>query len=237
MSVSTDAYSQPQPPVPSGRRPRSIHVLGVLLIALLGLCCVAQVASAVIFGLRYALLGEWIADPASVTNDRLAASDMFSALSGLGELVVTLATAILFVVWLWRARRNSEAFFVTRHRRNRAWVILGWIIPIVSFWFPRQIVDDVWQTSDKREPPGSDLMFVSRAGLVTAWWTFFLLYMYGTNVVERAFRDAATMDALRDQSLAYLLLTPFGIAAGVLAILVVRRITTMQESSMGATIG
>jgi Domain of unknown function (DUF4328) len=232
-----EMLNEPQPATLAGRRPRSIHVLGVLAMAVLGLCCVAQVASAVIFGLRYALLGEWITDSSSVTEDQLAASDLFTTLSAFGELAVNLAAAILFVIWLWRARRNSEAFFVTRHRRHRAWLILGWIVPIVSFWFPKQIVDDIWRTSDKRQPPGTELTFLPRPGLVTAWWTFFLLYMYGTNLVERRFRDAATMDALQEQALAYLLLTPLGFTAAVLAILVVRRITTMQEASLGAQIG
>jgi hypothetical protein len=32
-------------------------------------------------------------------------------------------------------------------------VIGGWFCPVVNFWFPKQIVDDVIAASDPRTPP------------------------------------------------------------------------------------
>jgi hypothetical protein len=51
------------------------------------------------------------------------------------------------------------------------WVVGGWFCPVVNFWFPKQIVDDVIAASDPRTPPlFPDLRRIPRHGLVLAWW-------------------------------------------------------------------
>ena len=40
-------------------------------------------------------------------------------------------------VWLFSARKAAEVISPgARHSRSRAWVWLGWWVPIVSLWFP-----------------------------------------------------------------------------------------------------
>jgi hypothetical protein len=29
-----------------------------------------------------------------------------------------------------------------------AWIVFGWIVPVVNLWFPYQIVQSIWRTSD-----------------------------------------------------------------------------------------
>ena len=88
-----------------------------------------------------------------------------------GWLLALSAAAVVFIVWLWRARGNAEFFCYGRHRRGRGWVIGGWFCAVVNFWFPKQIVDDVIAASDPRTPPLlPDLRRIPSHGLVLAWW-------------------------------------------------------------------
>ena len=51
-------------------------------------------------------------------------------------------TGIVFMRWLWLARTNAEAIEPAPHRHSPIWAVLGWIVPIVSFWFPQAVVRD-----------------------------------------------------------------------------------------------
>ncbi|MEV0075874.1 PQQ-binding-like beta-propeller repeat protein [Nocardia neocaledoniensis] len=79
------------------------------------------------------------------------------------------AGAVVFLVWLWRARRNAEVLFAGRHRRSIGWVIWGWVCPVVNLWFPHTIMADLVRASDPRTP-GGDLRGQPGIALVSAWW-------------------------------------------------------------------
>jgi len=82
--------------------------------------------------------------------------------------VSIVAWSIVFLVWLWRARADAELLGY-RQRRAQGWAFWGWIVPIVSIWFPFQIMRDIWRASqaDRRAGP--------RAWVVPAWWAAWLL--------------------------------------------------------------
>jgi len=82
--------------------------------------------------------------------------------------VVLAATAILFLAWFRRARINAERS-TWRQRRARAWVILGWIIPIANLWVPFQLMGDIWRAG---LPPARQTRV---AWLPVLWWASWLL--------------------------------------------------------------
>jgi hypothetical protein len=156
--------------------------------------------------------------------DLLAAVGVSSA--GLVLLALTsIAAGIVFLVWLWRARINAEGFSgPDAHRRGRGWTIGGWFCPIVNWWFPFQIVADIWRASDpgRRE---------EQPGLVMAWW---FLYLAQTAVVLATFHNTLGTATPTDQQLstaatAATVTTAVHAAAGVLIIMVIRRITQWQN--------
>ncbi|MDX6259432.1 MAG: hypothetical protein QOH84_1120 [Kribbellaceae bacterium] len=105
------------------------------------------------------------------------------------------ATGVIFVIWLWKARENSEVFTPSTgvvyqgakrlgdgvHRRDQGWVIGSWICPIVQFWYPLQVVEDVIRAS---EPPGEPGRAKSSRGLLYGWWaawtTFWVIIVGGS---------------------------------------------------------
>ena len=143
-----------------------------------------------------------------------------------------LAAGVVFIVWLWRARGNAELFCYGQHRRGRGWVIGGWFCPVVNFWFPKQIVDDVIAASDPRTPPlFRDLRRIPRQGVVLAWWLTWVATMVRGNVGNPDL--AADVQDVSDRVLGASVSTVGAVltaVAAVLAIRVVRLVSRLQMS-------
>jgi hypothetical protein len=87
-----------------------------------------------------------------------------SALTLLVEIGLWVTTAL----WLTKVRQNAVLLNPRGQRRSEVWVWLAWIIPIVNFWFPKQLVDDAlsttaWARGEQR-----------RMG-TASWWTAWLV--------------------------------------------------------------
>lgn len=80
--------------------------------------------------------------------------------------VVLLGAFVVTCLWLWRARKNVELLSPTsRHARSRGWVWGGWLVPVVSLWFPFQVVRDVLRVRSHHPS------FGTRVGW---WWGLFI---------------------------------------------------------------
>jgi hypothetical protein len=147
-----------------------------------------------------------------------AASFAFAA--GLPALVLLLVAGAVFLVWLHRARLNSELLFgATGHRRGRGWVIWGWFCPVVNLWFPFEVVDDV-HFAATRLPDG----------LVRGWWGAFLLQLLvGHALSGHYWNDDVTAWELRTAAGASTVTAVVSGVAAVLAIGIIRRVDVGQH--------
>ncbi|MFJ1766829.1 DUF4328 domain-containing protein [Amycolatopsis sp. NPDC088138] len=132
-------------------------------------------------------------------------------------------TGIVFVRWLWLARTNAEVIELARHRHSPMWVVLGWIVPIVSFWFPQMVVRDVWNASNPQRPRGAGMLYPTPGGeLISWWWAAFLVNQVLSTIGARLTEDAAVM---RDVDTVAAVAQ---VAAAVLVIKIGARITAWQ---------
>jgi hypothetical protein len=86
-------------------------------------------------------------------------------LSFIGQAVA----GIIVILWLVRARTNSDALYGARHRLAAGWAIGGWFIPIGNLFLPLVVVLDVVKASN---PTGQSLPQVWmwwRAGSAAVW--------------------------------------------------------------------
>nr|WP_238350763.1 DUF4328 domain-containing protein [Kribbella shirazensis] len=103
-----------------------------------------------------------------------------------------IGTAIAFLIWLWRARDNVDVLYspfaqhpvvsaAGPHRRSPGWVVGAWFCPIVQFWYPLQVVEDVARASEPPGRPGIARSGRIRALLYTWWatWTGFWVIIVG----------------------------------------------------------
>ncbi|RAY11412.1 hypothetical protein DPM19_30795 [Actinomadura craniellae] len=200
-------------------------VLGLLTIAGLGIWTTVALLSVVVLVLRIRILGEAGADPRQVDLSALESNDSLLVLVAGLQGVLLFATAVLFCLWLLRARANAEAILDHAQRWSRPWTVFGWVVPIANLWIPKQVVDDIWAISAGR----SDAKPGSRP--VMAWWACWLIYLIGDRIVALGFQaEDGGLAAERDQAIASLALMLPGVAAAALAALVIWKINGMQEA-------
>jgi hypothetical protein len=162
---------------------------------------------------------------------RLDDTIQLTILSRLPNIVLSLAMAIVFYRWMHRAWVNA-ALLGRRTHRSRAWLFWGWIAPPFFFSYGYRFITGMRASSthpalETRRPSGA---------LLSWWWALYIVYVLGSFVMPvvsgswwTTLNDAEWATYKRNDLVADLVLLPVGIAAAVLAISVVRGISTLQE--------
>lgn len=161
-------------------------------------------------------------------------------------LGVWLPAGAVFVIWLRRARLNSEWLCASPHTRARGWAVTSWIVPFVNLWFPYQIVRDVWKASNpnvgsRPGAPSDHLRWVPGSRLLVWWWAAVI----GARVANAV---SAQLSLRAESSSAEFLLnwlqgiaiidsigTACDLIAGVLIIVAVRQISRWQDAARAST--
>nr|WP_248003086.1 DUF4328 domain-containing protein [Streptomyces sp. RLB1-33] len=149
-------------------------------------------------------------------------ADSVMAAAGVVQLVSLAATVVFYLVWFYRVRINAEVFDPFGHEMGRVWVGWGWFVPVVNFWFPRRIMLNTWDAS---RPAGSR----TSHGLVNAWWVMWTITLFVGRSGFESYRKAETAVELYVAAGDVLFADVTGVVAAVLAILVVLRLTRMQN--------
>ncbi|GAB2501774.1 hypothetical protein GCM10027063_46450 [Promicromonospora xylanilytica] len=140
---------------------------------------------------------------------------------------VQLATYVVACLWLYTSRSTAVAAtpgFV--HARSKVWAWLGWWVPIVSLWFPYQVVRDIRR--------GTATGPVSAIG---GWWAAWLVFVTLSNAAGRmTSRTTAEATAIAAEALVLveLVATVGMIVALVLWIRIVRDVSRSQGERIAA---
>ncbi|MBM7862928.1 DUF4328 domain-containing protein [Lentzea nigeriaca] len=136
-------------------------------------------------------------------------------------LVAYVLAGITFIVWMYWARLNSHATASRhQHKWSPIWVIVGWLIPIVNLFVPYATMQDIWRASDRGQGTLA-LQLRPKSGLVTAWWSCWIVSFVLAYVGARLQTDQAVWSTLS---------TAATVAAAVLAIGIIRKINDAQHS-------
>lgn len=173
------------------------------------------------------MVGREVAHPGSVSLSVLGLSDTLLLAVGVVWLLTYLATGVVFILWLWRARANTEIYHpYGHHQRHRLWVIFGWFVPGVNFWFPYQIVRDTWDSSLPTTPDSGRPDRTFR--LITLWWLVWVAFVVADRIYARL--PVETLEQVGTDAQFLVVNESILIAAAVLAIFVVRRVTALQAA-------
>ncbi|MFI6324024.1 DUF4328 domain-containing protein [Nonomuraea sp. NPDC050556] len=200
---------------------RPIRTVAYLAIA--GLTLTSLVAVAMIVGELYAiaLVHRLRTAPELVAQMEIDTFNNAAALLEKARRYSYILAAVLFLVWLMRARSNAESLVPVPHRHAEAWGIFGWA-PVVNLWIPKRFADDIWSASQPGGLRTGSLRTEPRSGLIWAWWLTWLLATY-LAMTPRFM--AYGVDALGVEISGLAL----SVAAAVLASAVILKITAAQE--------
>ncbi|GAA2833815.1 DUF4328 domain-containing protein [Kribbella solani] len=211
---------------------QQVGTVGKIAIGLLGASTVTHLLSTWSDWNTYSVVHRYLVGLPGAENADLNRADTIAKMTAIPNVIVSVAAAVVFVIWLWRVRVNSEVFCQADHRRGHGWVLASWFVPGPNLWYPKQIVDDVWLASDPKTPVYSDDLRRFRTPPLTSVWWVAWIGALAFDVVVRRFLMwmEPTVGSLRVIALAgtaSLLLTA---VSAVAATLVIRKINHMQTT-------
>ncbi|MEV2255846.1 DUF4328 domain-containing protein [Streptomyces sp. NPDC050147] len=242
--AATASKPEPRLPYASGGRPaylRSPVGLAWATVALLGVVIAADLyslwAGTVVQGVMEDLLSaRYAVGPGPDLVGEAERADTLYAVSGWLQTGALVATCAVFLCWFHRVRVNAEVFEPYIHSKTRGWAVGGWFVPVVNLWFPRRIALDIWDASGERSVALDRTMTLGDSSargthpLINGWWTLWVANLFVGRWATSAYWDAEEADEV-DAALSQMMFADvMDIAAAVLAILFVRRLTRMQDA-------
>jgi hypothetical protein len=149
------------------------------------------------------------------------ADSLYGVAAG-AQAVSMVGCVVVYLCWFHRVRANAQVFNPFGHSKSPGWAIGGWFVPVANLWFPRRITLDIWDASS---PWGTTRSHT----LVNAWWALWLASLFAGRAATSDYGDSGGAAQVRDGALRMLISDSLDIAAAVLAILVVVRLTRMQH--------
>ncbi|MFE0421110.1 DUF4328 domain-containing protein [Streptomyces sp. NPDC058953] len=218
-------YGAPMPFAPAPPRVTAPVGLSYAVIALLGVYVLAALLS-VGASLNLASVAEDMdVSPFSVTKDDADDADALMALAIVFRVLVVIVTGILFIIWFAIARGNAAAFAPQIDKWGKGFAVGGWFIPFACVAIPRLVAGATWEAS-RRNPyaPKSE----QPRTILTVWWTLCIVSYLAWQGTVMNYDKAETPGALKSAAYGLVFADLLSVAAAVMAIFVVRKITRMQ---------
>ncbi|MGW6197634.1 DUF4328 domain-containing protein [Kribbella sp. NPDC055110] len=211
---------------------QQVGTVGKIAIGLLGASTVTHLLSTWSDWNTYSVVHRYLGGMPNVDDADLNRADAIAKVTAIPNVIISVAAAVVFVIWLWRARVNSEVFSQADHRRSHGWVLASWFVPGPNLWYPKQIVDDVWIASDPKTPVYSDDLRRFRTPTLTSVWWVAWIGALAFDVVVRRFLMwmEATVGSLRGIALAGSASLVLTVVSAVAATMVIRKINHMQTT-------
>lgn len=161
---------------------------------------------------------------------RLDEANSLNSLVGGVQAGSLIACMIVYLCWFVRVRANAGVFDPGEQSMKPWWAVVGWFVPFLNLWYPRRITLEVWDASRPSGARGSHL-------LVNVWWTLWILSLIADRMSAGRDPESFGPDGTRALAQLSLISNTVEIATGVLAILVVLRLTRMQHEKALARAG
>ncbi|MET7935896.1 DUF4328 domain-containing protein [Streptomyces sp. NPDC005322] len=204
-----------------GTRVKSVRGLGNALLTVFGLWVALTVIDLYLNMSLFGAYRDFFDGEGTIAavGRRKEAADSMDIGTGVSGLVVL----VLWLIWFWRTYVNATVLAPGRQRFGSGYAVGAWFIPVAQLWIPKQIANDVW-TSSATPGPGR----VPRAALHW-WWTLFVT-MFCVDPLAGLVELGSEDDWDKRVSVVFNITDDIvSLLAAVLAMVVVARLTGMQE--------
>jgi hypothetical protein len=180
-----------------------------------------------------------VLDGADVSLDDLDSNDTRQGIAGLLSFGAFVAAVVMFLRWFHAAYRNLKALGQPNLRFTTRWAIGGWFVPFLNLWRPKQIANDIWTGSGPDTPTLDGTAWwkdQSIPALLGVWWAAWIISIYVDNIGLRTLFNTDTAEEVRTADWVDITSLVVDAVAAILAIQVVRRLTTRQEEQVARTL-
>lgn len=209
----------------------SAYTRGVVAMSFLGVVALVRLVGIAAYTSQDALLRSARAG-ARITPAVAAANDMRVGGIAVVSLILLIATAIAFLMWVHRAYSNLPALGVTHLKYTPAWAVGGFFVPFLNLVRPYQVLSELWHRSSPFEKAGG-------GALITFWWLVWLggnaCGMMASSLSESPAGSHRSIDELLLGTRWFMISDGLVAVAALLAILMVRGINRRQAQRMSMT--
>jgi hypothetical protein len=162
----------------------------------------------------------------------LAWFDIAYGIVGLLTVPLSLATAILFLVWVNRANKNARALGAQGMQFTPGWCVGWFFVPIMNLFKPFQAIREIFQASDPRSD-ATNWKLAGSSGVVGLWWG---LWLIGNVLGQIEFRLAMREDDLEASAALGAVNAVLGVILCLVAMQLVRGLHRRQETKAGRSV-
>ena len=148
----------------------------------------------------------------------------FVALSSIAELLVFLVSGFLCLRWIHRMAHNARAR-ASYMQYTPGWSIGWYFVPIAYWWKPYQAMKEIWGESEKQ----AGAQGVNGGVLLGWWWTLWIAVSVISNASFRLSMRSSSPETLLTVNTLDLTSNALEIPLAIVFIVMVRRLTAMQE--------
>ena len=157
-------------------------------------------------------------------------NDLRQGVLALLQIGFFIATIIVFLSWFRRAYGNLHRMGINYLRHKESMAIWSFVIPIVSLWWPVQIMNEIWsETQEKIKQADPSYLIKHGEMLIGGWWTLYIV----TGIIDRyVFRMSMGEDSLEELlriSQATMVLDFLQLIEALVVIYLVSKISTMEK--------
>jgi len=209
---------------------QSLRLRSQLVTCFFGLHVLVSIAAACSdVSIAHFLQGLTQGDPENAA--RATAHDERQSLIGIVETGVDIACAVVFLMWFQRAYKNLHTVRYEPLEFSPGWAIGGFCVPFLNLVRPYKIMKEICAGSTfLAEEPGQHAETLASLRIQARWWwTLFLSDSAIGNAAGRTLANAEGLDQILTAEWIDFGSELYSIPAAVVALLLVRRVTEVQE--------
>ncbi len=164
-------------------------------------------------------------------NERLTiATDTIQGLIGMIQIVLYAISVVVFINWFKRAYGNLHRLGITNLKYTETMAAWAWFIPILSFYRPVVIMNEIWTETQKEiKKRDSAYTIISGKSSIGLWWVFFISSIFiGAYILELGF-NLDTLESLIENLQAILISDILNIPEALLVIFIVSKLSKMES--------
>jgi len=208
-------------------------ILGQTLIDILVYLIVIVLQFSQIVLLSRVLAGQHsFTDEIATNHDRMQVSEIIQRLA-------QIATAMCFLVWIYRAHRNLPALSAHNLTYSPGWAVGGFFIPVLNLVHPYLVIKEIWKASSSEADisDGVSWQDTKTSPLLGVWWSAWVVAnILGQTVL---WLSSSEKNVSAFINITWLAITSYviGIIAAALILFLVREIDARQKEKISHLMG
>jgi hypothetical protein len=219
------------PTFSSGHLATTLLTLLLVICVLIDLITIAFGYSRVVF-LSRMLTGEM------VSHTALTADDAGQQLVRTTLIAAYFISGVIFLVWLYRARRNLLAVGSRGQRYSSPWAIGLFFVPLLNLYYPYDIVTELWKQSNPdvglsdaflKQHASTLQQYSSKTALIGLWWGLVIASVVVARISGTIASHATDIPDLISESWTGMISDALRIVGTIILIVLVNRIDVRLE--------